>query len=221
MIRMKILKLFRRGNEYFLGRRVHCRNVEYGNRCNIAYEVDASNCSIGKRTSVGRYTTLRNCNIGNYCAISWNCSLGAQSHHYDLGSCSSAFWQTRFGLVKQDKKDVTKNSPTTTIGSDVWIGCNVVVKAGVNIGDGAVIGAGAIITKDVEPYAIVAGVPGERIAYRFDEEIRANLLASKWWLWEDDLLRQNIDLFRQKMSKDISRTILKISREEQRSRIDI
>lgn len=208
---MKILKLFRKKKDYFVAERGHCRNVQYGYRCNIAYEADVYNSSIGKRTSVGRFTTVRNCNIGSYCAISWNCSLGAQSHHYERGSCSSAFLQERFGLVSQDKKD-TSNISMTTIGNDVWIGCNVVVMAGINVGDGAIIGAGAVVTKDVEPYAVVVGVPGKCIKYRFDEEIRRNLLQSRWWLWEDRLLKQNIDLFHQEMSKEISRTILNISK---------
>ena len=136
--------------------------------------------------------------------------MGAQSHHYEQASCSSAFVQERFGLVSQGKKD-TSNIPITTIGNDVWIGCNAVIMAGVSVGDGAIIGAGAVVTKDVEPYAVVVGVPGKRIKYRFEEEIRENLLQSRWWLWEDNLLRQNIDLFHQEMSKEISRTMLNIS----------
>ena len=45
------------------------------------------------------------------------------------------------------------------IGADAWIGAHAVVLAGVTIGDGAIVGAGAVVTKDVPPYAIVAGVP--------------------------------------------------------------
>ena len=48
---------------------------------------------------------------------------------------------------------------TAVIGNDVWMGHNVNVLSGVNIGDGAVIAAGAVVTRDVPPYAIVAGVP--------------------------------------------------------------
>ena len=200
---MRLLKNFRKHNDYFQAKRTHCRNVQYGYRCNIAYEADVYNSSIGKRTSVGRFTTVRNCNIGSYCAISWNCSLGAQSHHYEQASCSSAFVQERFGLVSQGKKD-TSNIPITTIGNDVWIGCNAVIMAGVNVGDGAIIGAGAVVTKDVEPYAVVVGVPGKRIKYRFEKEIRDNLMKSQWWMWDDITLQNNIELFHQKMNQKIS-----------------
>ena len=52
---------------------------------------------------------------------------------------------------------------------------------GVTIGDGAVVGAGAIVTKDVPPFAIVAGVPAKIIKYRFDKETINDLLKLKWW----------------------------------------
>jgi acetyltransferase-like isoleucine patch superfamily enzyme len=53
-----------------------------------------------------------------------------------------------------------------TIGSDVWLGAHCVVLQGVTIGDGAIVGAGAVVTKDVAPYAIVAGVPARAIGER-------------------------------------------------------
>lgn len=53
-----------------------------------------------------------------------------------------------------------------SIGSDVWIGASSTILAGVTIGDGAVIAAGSVVTKDVEPYSIVAGVPARQIKRR-------------------------------------------------------
>ena len=82
------------------------------------------------------------------------------------------------------------------MGKDVWIGCDVTILAGVTIGDGAVIGAGAVVTKDVEPYAIVGGVPAKLIKYRFDEEIRSKLKALDWTSWDDDKIKRNADLFK-------------------------
>ncbi len=52
------------------------------------------------------------------------------------------------------------------IEDDVWIGAHVFIKGGVRIGRGAVVAAGAVVTRDVEPYAVVAGVPAARVRSR-------------------------------------------------------
>jgi len=58
----------------------------------------------------------------------------------------------------------------TFIGKDVWIGARSIVFTGVSIGDGAIIAAGSVITKDIEPYSIVGGVPARIIKHRFDNQ---------------------------------------------------
>lgn len=52
------------------------------------------------------------------------------------------------------------------IGNDVWIGAKAVILAGVTIGDGAVIAAGAVVTKDVDAYTVVGGIPAKKIKER-------------------------------------------------------
>ena len=68
-----------------------------------------------------------------------------------------------------------------TIGNDVWIGSGAMILSGVTIGDGAVVAARAVVTKDVPPYAIVAGNPARLVRYRFDEATIAALLEAAWW----------------------------------------
>ena len=62
------------------------------------------------------------------------------------------------------------------IDDDAWIGANAIILPGVHVGQGAVIGAGAVVTKDVEPYAIVAGMPARTIRRRFSDEIIHELI---------------------------------------------
>ena len=52
---------------------------------------------------------------------------------------------------------------------------------GVRISDGAVVAAGAVVTKNVPPYAIVAGVPARILRYRFGPREIETLLALQWW----------------------------------------
>ena len=80
------------------------------------------------------------------------------------------------------------------IGNDVWIGQNATILGGVKIGNGAVVGAGAVVTKDIPPYAIVAGNPARVIKYRFDEETIKKFLAVKWWNWDLKKIADNMPL---------------------------
>ncbi|HEY7933296.1 MAG TPA: CatB-related O-acetyltransferase [Solirubrobacteraceae bacterium] len=80
------------------------------------------------------------------------------------------------------------------VGNDVWIGAQALILPGVKIGDGAVIGARAVVTRDVRPYAIVAGVPAREVRRRFGDEQVDALIALCWWDWPEERIRANVDL---------------------------
>lgn len=90
-----------------------------------------------------------------------------------------------------------RDNREVVIGNDVWIGANAILLPGVNIGDGAVIAAGAVVTKDVEPYAVVGGVPAKVIKYRFEKEDIDLLEQVRWWEWSIEEIENNIELFYQ------------------------
>ena len=69
----------------------------------------------------------------------------------------------------------------TIVGNDVWIGQNVTIMPGVHIGDGAIIELNSVISKNVEPYTVVAGNPAKVIRKRFDDELIELMLELKWW----------------------------------------
>ena len=74
------------------------------------------------------------------------------------------------------------------IGNDVWIGGRATILRGVTIGDGAVVGAGAVVTRDVEPYTVVGGVPARPIKKRFPEPVIDKLEELCWWDYGPDVL---------------------------------
>lgn len=93
------------------------------------------------------------------------------------------------------------NKDKLKIGNDVWIGYEAVILSGVTIGDGAIIGARAVVTKDVPSYTIVGGVPAKPIRKRFDEETIQKLEEIRWWDWEEERIKKNVQAIR---SGDIS-----------------
>lgn len=82
------------------------------------------------------------------------------------------------------------------IGHDVWIGHGATILPGVSIGNGAVIGAGAVVSKSVEPYTIVGGVPAKPIKPRFAPEVAAGMEKLAWWNWSHEQLFHALADFR-------------------------
>ena len=97
---------------------------------------------------------------------------------------NSAFLSTDFVSSAMPQKAAPK------IGHDVWIGANAIISRGVTIGNGAVVAAGAVVTKDVQPYSVVGGVPAKHIKFRFSPEEIEQLENLKWYEWEDSKLKE-------------------------------
>ena len=158
-------------------------------------------CEIGAFSYVGPGSIVKRTTIGRYCSIATNVTIGPSDHNMEILSTHpfASGWYGPFRYSEESKKirSRTKHnqskSPQTIIGNDVWIAANVVVRRGVTIGDGAVVAAGAVVVKDVEPYAIVGGVPARLIRYRFDEPIRRRLLDLQWWNYDLSKLNEELD----------------------------
>ena len=154
----------------------------------IADHVNIGSNSAISSTTVGRYTyfaahgRIFNSSIGAFCSFAENVSIGHAEHPYHQLSTSPVFYKkgNPFNETKFFIEEVNEFKETI-IGNDVWIGLNAYIKAGVIIGDGCVIGAGTIVTKNIEPYSIVVGVPGRVIKKRFSDEVINKLISDAWW----------------------------------------
>ena len=82
----------------------------------------------------------------------------------------------------------------TVIGDGVWIGMRAMIMPGIKIGEGAVIAANAVVTKDVEPYSIVAGSPAKCVKKRFVPEVVERIVRLKIYEWPEDKIIAMKDL---------------------------
>lgn len=138
---------------------------------------------IGNYTYISSNAIIQNTTIGNYCSISYDLICGLGRHPLNRFSTSPIFYRKDHCIgvsVVENNIDFKENLPIT-IGNDVWIGARVTILDGVNIGNGAVIAAGAVVTRDVPPYAIVAGVPAKILRYRANENLINKWQESQWW----------------------------------------
>ena len=133
--------------------------------------------------------------IGKFCSIACGAKFLFTSANHTMKSLSTYPFPIFFEEWELDGKDIRDawdNKGDIIIGNDVWIGYEAVVLSGVTIGNGAIIGTRALVTKDVPPYTIVGGVPAKPIRKRFDEETIQKLEEIRWWNWEEDRIKRNI-----------------------------
>ncbi|WPR77832.1 CatB-related O-acetyltransferase [Algoriphagus sp. NG3] len=173
---------------------------------------------IGDYSYTGINTSARSAVIGSFCSLAWNVSIGGGNHSFDHVT-TSPMWRFKMldneNLEHKENKDLLKRLEEfgdCVIGNDVWLGTNSVVLRGVKVGNGAIIGAGAVVTRDVEPYAIVTGIPARMSRRRFDDYYIENLEKIQWWNWPKEIIRDNLDLiYATKVDKQVIESMLKIA----------
>jgi acetyltransferase-like isoleucine patch superfamily enzyme len=173
------------------------RSTSFSNKIYLAHGVRLNKVEVGKYTRIRHFSTIHDTEIGKFCSISRNARIGLAEHPINLISTNSLFYSDVPNELRSDwvRPYTFQARKKIQIGNDVWIGEYVSIKGGVKIGDGAIIAARAFVTKDVPPYAIVAGIPAKVVKYRFDNETIEKLLSIKWWDMEDSEIERNLDAF--------------------------
>lgn len=177
----------------------------------LGYEVTfLGPCSVGAFTYMNNVNVFTNCSIGRYCSLGHDILVGPGQHEVsclsthpfinDLGDIAGLRCFEEYRRIAGDRplgaeaqrRQLEFECPTR-IGNDVWIGSRAIIMNGLTIGDGAVIGAGAVVTKNVEPYSIVVGVPARVTRRRFPDNIIETLLELKWWQRDLSVIRNRVD----------------------------
>lgn len=115
--------------------------------------------------------------IGSNIYIGENSGIGEKSFIQDLGTIEignnvlmgpEVMIYTANHNIEKEKliREQGNSIGNVIIGNDVWVGARAIILPNVKIGTGAVIAAGAVVTKDVEEYSIVGGIPARKISQR-------------------------------------------------------
>jgi phosphonate metabolism protein (transferase hexapeptide repeat family) len=171
------------------------------------------NSTLGRFTAIGERCTLLDSTLGDYsylehdtgavyarvgkfCAVAAFVQINALNHPIErISQHKITYRPNEYFLDKSIDSDFRSEriSQAVTIGHDVWIGHGAIVLPGVAIGDGAVIAAGAVVTKPVEAFAIVAGVPAVKLRDRFPEAVKPRIQAMAWWDWSHERLSDAVE----------------------------
>jgi len=157
--------------------------------------VELNNANLGRHSYIGSDSFVAFATIGRFCSIGNQVLIGTWGHPTHLVSSYPGFYSKNKHTINfRVDEDVEEVLPVH-IGSDVWIGHRAILMGGITVGHGAVIGAGAVITKDVEPYSVVAGVPARLLRKRFNQAIVDRLLDLRWWDHDDKTIGRYAHLF--------------------------
>jgi len=165
----------------YLGPNTRLLETTIGDYSYTAGDVEINYSEIGKFCSIASHVCI---NPGNH--PMWRVT----QHHATYRRISY-----RFAEVDDEEFFNWRRTHRVVIGHDVWIGHGAILLPGVKVGTGAVVGAGAVVTKDVEPYAIVAGVPARKIKERFPREVAEKIMETQWWDWPRDILEERFEDF--------------------------
>ena len=175
----------------FVGKNSVLTNVDLGFGSYVSSNADLSNAKVGKYCSIGPNLS----SIGGNHPLNHHKSTHPAFYAKNNASGFSYLTGEKDSIFTEDKYVDESKRYFYEIGNDVWIGANVSICQGVTIGDGAVIGACSLVNKDVEPYAVYAGITAKKIKQRFTDETIEKLLNEKWWDKGEEWIKEHASEF--------------------------
>ena len=172
--------------------------TELGAYTEVKAHSELEDVRMGDFSYCAGYNQIFAADIGKFCSIAAFVRINPGNHPLYTRAAQHHFTYRRnlFGFGEEDAEFfAARRAKRVTLGHDVWIGHGVTVMPGVTIGNGAAVGSGAVVTHDVEPYAVVAGVPARRLRMRFDPDTIRRLESTRWWDWDYETLKARLSDF--------------------------
>jgi phosphonate metabolism protein (transferase hexapeptide repeat family) len=146
-----------------------------------------------------RFADIANTTVGRFSNIAAMTRIGPTDHPFTHAAQHHFLYRSSY--YWDDATDdpaffAARAARRTSLGADCWIGHGAIIKPEVTVGIGAIVASGAVVTRDVDPFMIVAGVPAQPIRARFAPQVIDRLLALAWWNWDHARLRAALEDFR-------------------------
>jgi phosphonate metabolism protein (transferase hexapeptide repeat family) len=184
--------------EPLIGENCKLANIKLGKFTEVGIFNFCENVILGEYSYTGQFCFLQNVEVGKFANIAAMVRIGPTNHPMERPTLHHfTYRREMYGFDNKDDVEFFKarESRWTFIGHDTWIGHGVIVMPGIKIGNGAIVGSGSVVTKDVEPYTIVVGVPAKPLRKRFNDEIVRKLERIKWWDWSYEKIKENFNDF--------------------------
>lgn len=174
-------------------------NSRFGAWCEVGAQSRVINSTFEDYAYCDRLADIANTTVGRFSNIAAMTRIGPTDHPFTHAAQhhflyrSSYYWDD---AADDPEFFAARAARRTALGADCWIGHGAIIKPDVTIGIGAIVASGAVVTRDVEPFLIVAGCPAQPLRSRFSPAVIDRLLALGWWNWDHEALRAALADFR-------------------------
>lgn len=155
--------------------------------------------SVGDYSYTARFADIAYSHLGKFVNVAAFVRINPGEHPYYRASLHHFMYRSSYFWPEEIDESFVfdwRRSRPVHVGHDTWIGHGAIIMKGVTVHDGAVVASNAVVTKDVPPYAIVAGTPAKIIKWRHPPATAQRLQGLAWWNWDHESLRLALPDFR-------------------------